>query len=147
MIASVNTSALIKTSPFAPHALDTQKQAIQNAFRSWITAMCSGNTNSIMQLYVENAILLPTFSPKVHHSSAMRQTYFEAISLLNNLKITVQEQYIRLFGTFAINSGMYTFSHNTNGVHTVVPARFTFAYEETDCGWLIVEHHSSQLKI
>ncbi len=144
MSVSIKT-ATAKNFFSANQQMAVQEEAIQNTFQAWIAAMCSGTAESITALYLEDAILLPTFSPKVHHSAAMRQTYFEAIAALKNLKITVEEQYIRLFGDFAVNSGMYTFSHDVNGKRVIIPARFTFAYEKTPQGWFIVEHHSSQL--
>jgi len=40
------------------------------------------------------------------------------------------------------HSGLYTFTMGASG--DVVPARFTFVYEQVDGEWLIVEHHSSK---
>jgi uncharacterized protein (TIGR02246 family) len=125
----------------------TPEQAVEQAFQTWILAVGSGKSENITKLYTENAVLLPTFSPKVHNTPALRKGYFETIAALKKLVVTVQEQHLRIFGNIAINSGLYTFSHEKDGKTVATPARFTFVYEKTPQGWSIVEHHSSKVEI
>ncbi len=126
---------------------NTPTQAVEQTFQAWIAAVSSGKTENITKLYAPDAVLLPTFSPKVHNTPTLRKGYFETIAALKKLVVTVQEQHLRVFGDIAINSGLYTFTHEKDGKTVAVPARFTFVYEKTPQGWVIAEHHSSKAEL
>jgi uncharacterized protein (TIGR02246 family) len=121
------------------------EQTIKQALQTWISAIGSGKATNVTDLYAADAVLLPTLSAKVHNTPALRLEYFEKIAALKNLTVTLQEQQIRLLGNVAVDSGLYTFTHVKEGKSLSIPARFTFVYEKTPQGWVIVEHHSSKL--
>lgn len=123
---------------------ETSKQQVQKALDAWLAAVSSGSSDAVMKLYARDAVLLPTLSPKVHNTPELRKEYFDVFTAKENLKGTVNEEHIRVFGNIAINSGLYTFTFTKDGETVEVPARFSFVYHKTPHGWLIVDHHSSK---
>ncbi len=126
----------------APHKAE---QEVQKAFDAWIAAVSTGSSEAVMKLYAKDAVLLPTLSPRVDNTPELRQEYFDAFTAKPDLKGTVNEEHIRVFGNTAINSGLYTFSYTHEDETVEVPARFSFVYRKTPHGWMIVDHHSSKL--
>jgi hypothetical protein len=59
--------------------------------------------------------------------------------------VTVGQQYIRVYGDVAINSGDYTFADVRDGNPVTTPARFSMVFVNRDGKWLIVDHHSSRV--
>ena len=90
-------------------------------------------------------MLLPTLSPKVADTPELRKDYFDVFTAKQNLRGAVNEEHIRVYGLFAVNSGLYTFTYTKNGQMVSVPARFSFVYHKTPQGWMIIDHHSSKL--
>jgi uncharacterized protein (TIGR02246 family) len=122
----------------------SMKKEILDQFEMWNNALQTGDPDKVVACYAENAILLPTVSPKVRHNHAEIRDYFvHFLSKKPHGRIT--EENIRIYDDIAINSGLYTFSLMGDGGHTDVAARFTFVYRKYEDGWLIIEHHSSIL--
>jgi uncharacterized protein (TIGR02246 family) len=120
-------------------------QTIRSLFDLWNQALLSGDAGKVATLYAPNAILLPTVSNRVRHTTAEIADYF-AHFLLSKPSGKILESNIRTFGDLAINSGIYEFTLTPeNKPQTVIQARFTFAYRKTGDDWLIVEHHSSKM--
>lgn len=75
------------------------------------------------------------------------QAYFDGhCASSTHLSVSLTDQRIRIFGELAINSGSYTLAAVSAASAEPVgskPARFSFTYQKTDDGWLIVDHHSS----
>ena len=94
-------------------------------------------------LYAPDATLLSTFDPKPLETPAEITAYFHKLTQNPNLKATVQTEKIRTFADGGEDSGLYTFSYTKDGKEVRVPARFTFVFQRTPAGWLIVSHHSS----
>lgn len=80
---------------------ETSKQQIQKAFDTWLAAVSSGSSDAVIKLYAKDAVLLPTLSPKVHNTLELRKEYFDAFTAKENLKGTVNEEHIRVFGNTA----------------------------------------------
>jgi len=126
-------------------AADSGEKQIKEAFDAWLAAVRTGTSDAVMKLYTKDAILLPTLSPTVANTPELRKKYFDVFTAKKNLKGTVNEEHIRVFGDFAVNSGLYTFTYTEKGKTDSVPARFTYVYRKTPQGWLIIDHHSSKL--
>ncbi|MBW1693395.1 MAG: SgcJ/EcaC family oxidoreductase [Deltaproteobacteria bacterium] len=120
------------------------KNEISDQFVMWNKALQTGNPDKVVACYAEDAILLPTVSAKVRHNHDEIRDYFVHF-LSKNPRGRIIEQNIRIYDNIAINSGLYTFSLTKSGAHADVAARFTFAYQKYEDGWLIIEHHSSIL--
>ena len=65
--------------------------------------------------------------------------------LLFELTVKFGEQFIRVYGDTAVNTGYYTLFYTKDGETKSIPARysFTFVKEGNDCK--IVDHHSSAM--
>ena len=115
------------------------EQAILDLFERWNSALQTKEPSNVVNLYAEDAILLPTISNKVRHNHAEIQDYFVNF-LAKGPQGEIQEANVRIFGDIAINSGIYMFSFSDGAQ---VQARYTFVYRNSDNGWKIIEHHSS----
>ena len=106
-----------------------------------ISAVQSGDTKQVTNLYLDNGILLGTFSNKERVGHELILEYFENL-LKSPVDVEVVSENPHVFGSDAVNSGHYNFV--TNG--KTINARFSFVYhkegEPTD-EWKIVSHHSS----
>lgn len=119
------------------------REAIETLFENWNKALQTGDSGAVAALYAPGAILVPTLSNRIRHTSGEIRDYFD--HFLKKWPIgRLTESNIRIFNDVAVNSGRYVFSLlNASGGRDDVPARFTFVYRRVDSGWLIVEHHSS----
>lgn len=117
---------------------------VHAALQRWVGALGSGKGEGpIAALYAPDAILLSTFDPKPLETPAAIAAYFQKLTQNPNLKATVQTEKIHTFADGGVDSGLYTFSYTKDGKEVQVPARFTFVFQRTPKGWLIVSHHSS----
>ncbi|MCD6039598.1 MAG: Calcium/calmodulin dependent protein kinase Association [Gammaproteobacteria bacterium] len=132
---------------YANHA---NKVAVQNAYANWCAAISTakGNSAVISKFYAPGAVLLPTLSPDILvNRNGGLSAYFTKLTQHTHIKCIPKKLITQFYGDMAVNSGLYDFSYmKENGETEVIPARFTFVYEENDHHqWLIVEHHSSML--
>ena len=119
----------------------TQKHEITNLFENWNQALQTGDPENVANLYLKDAILLPTVSNQVRHNHSEIIDYF--VHFLKKKPFgTINESNIRIFNDIAINSGVYTFTLNKD---LSVKARFTFVYKKIEEIWKILEHHSSKM--
>ena len=117
---------------------------VHAALQRWVETLGSGKGEApIAALYAPDATLLSTFDPKPLETPAEIAAYFHKLTQNPNLKATVQTEKIRTFADGGEDSGLYTFSYTKDGKEVRVPARFTFVFQRTPAGWLIVSHHSS----
>ena len=105
----------------------------------WNLALQTRDPIKVLELYADNAILIPTVSNIVRHNHEEIQDYFTHF-LQKGPKFEIHETNIRIFGNLAINSGTYTVTFNND---SFAKARFTFVYQNINHRWLIIEHHSS----
>ncbi len=131
--------------PIAPAGTDTA--AVASAYRSWVSALgkAHGNPASMLKYYAPEAILIATYSPNLlHNAHGDLASYYKKFTSLPNLQCATQELETRVYTDWAINTGLYTFSHDTlDGQQVFIPARFTFVYRKFNGQWLIVDQHSS----
>ena len=105
----------------------------------WNLALQTREPAKVVELYADNAILIPTVSNIVRHNHEEIQDYFTHF-LQKGPKFEIHETNIRIFGKLAVNSGTYTVTFDDD---SLAKARFTFVYENINHCWLIIEHHSS----
>ncbi len=158
-----SASLALETKMRQDSASNTDKAAVQDAYKQWTQAVekAKGNPSEVTALYAPNAILLPTLSPEIKlnitdHNAVSQElfdftqadikAYFVAFTSLKNIHATTEKLYTQLFNDVAINTGLYTFEYlDDKGNKIDVPARFTFVYEKIGDKWLIINHHSSYL--
>jgi len=121
---------------------EVQPQDISQLFSRWNASLQSGKPSEVVKNYAEDAILLPTASNKVRHNHREIQDYFDQFLALKPVGQIVESD-VKTFCNVAIDSGIYSFTLTQNGQIKHVQARYSFVYQKTDNGWLIVEHHSS----
>ncbi|MBP7829819.1 MAG: SgcJ/EcaC family oxidoreductase [Kiritimatiellae bacterium] len=112
-------------------------------FDQWDAALRTGDPDTVVALYAEDAVLLPTLSGRVRVGPEGIRDYF--VHFLEKQPAgVITESHLRRFGDLAIRSGLYTFTlTDPDGIVREVDARFTFVYRLQDGRWRIVEHHSS----
>ena len=109
--------------------------------QKWIGVVESGDPKQVTNLYLDNGILLGTFSNKERVGHELILEYFEKL-LKSSVDVEVVSENPHVFGSSAVNSGHYNFM--TNG--KTINARFSFVYHKEDepiDEWKIVSHHSS----
>lgn len=147
-----------------PSASLSPVASIKQAYEHWVTTVTTakGNPAPVAELYTQDAVLIPTLSPKLHFNNRGDfNRYFEKFTALPGLEATTQTIHIELIDDkLAIASGLYTFYYEDDlGLNTAVPARFTFIFQKRDDKpnntfnntnhnrWLIINHHSSVLPV
>ena len=122
------------------------KEAVAGAVDRWTTVLAENNPDTIVALYSKDAVLWGTLSPTVRSDPAGLKAYFVgAYQALPKLTVKFGEQFIRVYGDTAVNTGYYTFSFTKDGEAKSLPARYSLTYvkEGNDCR--IVDHHSSAM--
>ncbi|MFG6177944.1 nuclear transport factor 2 family protein [Halomonas sp. THAF12] len=121
--------------------------AATRTLERWAIAVSRGEKETLLSLYAEDAILVPTVANDVRDNRLARQAYFDDFLAKEALTCELGEfsrRVSRKLGTVVIG-GHYTFGHLLNGEMITIPARFLFTFEEIVGEWKITGHHSSQL--
>jgi len=120
-----------------------QEAEILALFAKWDRSLETCDAKEVDANYAPDAILIPTLSNEIRHTSAGRIAYFKDRFLPKKPRGKIVKHYVRCIGDIAINSGLYAFTYNGGTPH---PARYTFVYQkQRDGKWLIIEHHSSAM--
>ncbi|MFH8626339.1 SgcJ/EcaC family oxidoreductase [Streptomyces vietnamensis] len=123
------------------------EREIAGLFDRWNAALRSGDPERVTDLYAEDAVLLPTASPRIRTDHAGIVDYFAHFLQKKPRGEKIRTEINILDSDSAIDAGLYRF-HLTDpktGVTKPVDARYTYVYEKRDGRWLIVNHHSSVL--
>ena len=123
------------------------RKAVQNIYVDWCDAIgkAKGDPNVMVKFYAPDAVLLPTFYPKIllNRDNGLDK-YFKVFTSQPNIECHPDALTTRLYGNIALNAGFYHFTYTEkDGKTKTVYARFTFVYKLDDKKWLIIEHHSS----
>jgi len=122
------------------------QEDVAAAFSQWRTALSSGNPQTIVDLYDDQAVLLATLAAEPIKTQEERLNYFTGLMKNPNLAVAVQEEMISLLDEDnAVINGVYTFSFDKDGAKAEIPARYTFVYGKKDGKWMILDHHSSKV--
>ncbi|MFJ8039088.1 SgcJ/EcaC family oxidoreductase [Kitasatospora sp. NPDC096147] len=116
-------------------------------FDQWNAALRTGDPAAVADRYAEDAVLLPTASPRIRTNRAEITDYFVHFLRKKPRGEKVRSVVNVLDRDSAIDAGVYRF-HLTDpktGVTEPVEARYTYEYEKRHGKWLIVNHHSSVL--
>ncbi|MCX5394733.1 SgcJ/EcaC family oxidoreductase [Streptomyces sp. NPDC006482] len=121
------------------------EREIAALFDQWNAALLTGDPEKVTDRYAEDAVLLPTASPRIRTNHAEIADYFAHFLQKKPRGEKVRSVIHVLDRNSAIDAGLYRF-HLTDpktGVTKAVDARYTYEYEKRDGTWLIVNHHSS----
>jgi len=140
--------------PFAytPFAAEYSNEKIDRAtvkklLNNWITYVNEENLTAVVNMYAENAILLPTLSDQIRIGRPEIQQYFIKFLGKDSLNGTVTKLYIQIADDTGIASGQGVFKYRTTGKKNAewveVDFRFSFVFQKGIQGWQILNHHSS----
>lgn len=119
----------------------TSEQNVASLFDKWNDSLATGDATKVSELYVSDAVLLPTLSNKVRLTDQERIDYFKEF-LKKGPSGKIDSRTIRIGCNKAIDTGVYTFTFKDN---SHVTARYTFTYVWDGKGWKISTHHSSAM--
>ena len=117
------------------------------ALNLWISRVNELAVEDLVDLYAENAVLLPTFSNDLLIDKAGIRGYFEELSGQQGIKVSVDEESIvtqRFSNSLQAISGIYRWHFGGGDEAVVIEARFTFVLDLSLAN-PILHHHSSQL--
>lgn len=116
--------------------------AALEALDRWVEALDSGDGDRIAALYARDAVLVPTFSNEMRRGRAEISPYFREF-VETRPRCRLLDGSARAVGAALVHSGTYRFTLTAVAGQPEIEARFTFVYERSASGWLIVTHHSS----
>ena len=118
-------------------------ETIQNEFEKWVSAIDTCDVDTVLELYAEASVLLPTLSNEVCTNAESKARYFTHF-LSKEPKCTLVESHMTWLeeGKSASHSGLYQFLLKDG---SVADARFTYVHQKQVDGWEIIAHHSSLL--
>ena len=135
--------ALLLTASVASAA---PKDDVAAATMKWAQTLGQNDPDKIVVLYAADGALWGTLSPTLRTNRAALRDYFvTAFKILPGLKVTFGEQFIRVYGGTAVNTGYYTFAYVKDGEAKTLPARYSFTFVKNGENWIIVDHHSSAM--
>jgi len=125
------------------------KEAVMAADQHWANVLAQHDPKKVADLYEKDATLLGTFEDIPLLTFNQRVNYFKQLfEKIPNVKVTFNQQIVKLLKEDAISTGLYTFYGNgADGKAIAVPARYTFAYDSTPHGCVLIMHHSSVLPV
>ena len=108
----------------------------------WKDAILGGRAESVAELYLKDAVLIPTMSPGLRIGVDAIEEYFSDFIRNKIERIVVVKDYVANHNTGGVitYSGEYEFELK-NG--DKIKARFTFNYVKFGSGYKILSHHSS----
>lgn len=119
-----------------------------NLVHHWADALVHHRLDDLLDMYIEKAVLVPTFGTEILRGREALSGYFSALMEYPNLHVDIHEEINQnTHEGHRVVSGHYTFSWGTTPEDmTTVDARYTFAIEESHNseGWIINTQHSSE---
>lgn len=119
---------------------------IEEATISWVEAFNSRNPVRIASMYAPDAAFWSTTSKTIRATPAEIADYFSDAAIRPESRVRLGEQYIRVYGDVGLNSGTYTFTDIRGGYLVSRPARFSMAFQKRDGKWVLVDHHTSEVR-
>ena len=97
------------------------------------------NLKGIMNMYHENAVLVPSFSSRIRRSKKEIENYFNTLFKMDNLILSKEEIYLNKTEGQRIDSGVYEISWQNGGSRTSYLLNFMMVIENEK----IIAHQSS----
>jgi len=119
----------------------------EKILEQWIEYVNQLEVESVVDLYDDKSIFLPTFSP--HRISKPQQIneYFRQLSTRQNMRVELQSGTLRKVAIGEnkyIITGIYSFHFVVDDTNLTFPSRFTFILDISK-EKPIIHHHSSQI--
>lgn len=117
---------------------------VKLANQQWADAINSNDTATVVKLYANDAILLPTYGNDPITTTAGRTAYFnDFFAKHQNLRVHFDKTLVQLLSGGAVSSGLYTFTAMQQDKPSQITARYTFVYRTTATGCQLINQHSS----
>lgn len=119
-------------------------EEVEAATQAWVDAFNTRDPEQVLALYAADAVFWGTVSPTLRDTPEEIRDYFKSMPERPESRVSLGERRVRVFGSVALSTGLYTFTDVRDGERVAHASRFSFAYRKTPDGrWLIVDHHSS----
>ena len=113
----------------------------------WMKAVNDGNVESLLSLYDNEAVLIPTFSNRLLNTPEKLRDYFEKLGSREELSIALHEKTLiiqELKNQIYSLSGIYNWRFAVDGELLNFEARFSYLIDLSKPN-PILHHHSSQI--
>ena len=113
----------------------------------WMKAVNDGNVESLLSLYDNEAVLIPTFSNRLLNTPEKLRDYFEKLGSREELSIALHEKTLiiqELKNQIYSLSGIYNWRFAVDGELLNFEARFSYLIDLSKSN-PILHHHSSQI--
>ena len=119
----------------------------RNFLDEWIQLVNNGDIESLLNLYDNEAILIPTFSNGILNTPEKLRGYFEELGSREELSVSVNEKYLvvqELQNQIFALGGIYDWRFIVEGEVQNFEARFSYLIDLSKSS-PILHHHSSQV--
>ena len=119
----------------------------ENIIKTWLQAVNNKDIATLLNLYSEKAVLIPTFSNRILNTSEKICDYFEKLGNRKDLTVSLHKKTVNTQqineSTFAI-SGIYLWQFAVEEELLSFEARFSYVMD-IHSERPIIHHHSSQI--
>lgn len=119
----------------------------KDILEEWMKAVNDGNVESLLSLYDNEAVLIPTFSNRLLNTPEKLRDYFEKLGSREELSIALHEKTLiiqELKNQIYSLSGIYNWRFAVDGELLNFEARFSYLIDLSKSN-PILHHHSSQI--
>jgi len=119
----------------------------KDILQTWIDAINNADIEKILNLYNEEAVLIPTFSNRILDTKEKIYDYFTKVNNKQQLSITLHDNTLiiqEINTRLATLSGIYNWRFDIDGEMFNFEARFSYVVDLTKKS-PILNHHSSQI--
>lgn len=119
----------------------------KDILEEWMKAVNDGNVESLLSLYDNEAVLIPTFSNRLLNTPEKLRDYFEKLGSREELSIALHEKTLiiqELKNQIYSLSGIYNWRFAVDGELLNFEARFSYLIDLSKPN-PILHHHSSQI--
>ena len=129
--------------PIAP--ITSPSQEVAAATEAWRSAFDSRDPALITAMYAPDAVFWGTTMKTIATSPVAVADYFKDAASRPNARVVFTEQYVRVYGEVAFNSGAYTYKDSRDGKDILNPSRYSMVFHRQSGIWVLVHHHSSRV--
>jgi hypothetical protein len=119
----------------------------KDILEQWMKAVNDGDVKTLLNLYDNNAVLIPTFSNRLLNTPEKLKDYFEKLGSREELSIALHEKTLitqELQNQIFSLSGIYNWRFAVDGELLNFEARFSYLIDLSKAN-PILHHHSSQI--
>ena len=119
----------------------------RDILEKWMQAVNFGDVEGLLNLYDDEAVLIPTFSNRMLNTPEKLRDYFEKLGSREDLSVALHENTLliqNMKDEVSVLGGIYTWRFAVDGELLVFEARFSYVIDNSKPN-PILHHHSSQI--